>query len=73
MTERFNLRAARLNAGLTQRALSDAVDVRIQTLQRLEDGAGCHPANAKKIADFFGVQVTDLMPLERAVRKEVRQ
>lgn len=64
MTERFDLRLARVNAGLSQRALAEKVGVSLATVQRLEDGMGAHPANAKRIADEFGVLVTDLVPIE---------
>jgi DNA-binding XRE family transcriptional regulator len=57
------LAAARLNAGYSRRGLADHIDVPEQTLRRLESGEGCSPAYAKRVADFFGVQVTDLMPL----------
>lgn len=63
----FDLRAARLNAGLSQRALAETVGVKLPTIQRLEDGLGAYPANAKKVADYFDVQVTDLMPIEREI------
>lgn len=66
MTERFDLCSARLNKGLTQRELSDRTHVPLQTIQRLEAGLGAHPSNAKRVADFFRVKVTDLMPLERS-------
>lgn len=64
MTARFDLVGARLNAGLTQRELSERTGVPYPTIQRLEAGLGARPSNAKKIADFFGVKVTDLMPQE---------
>jgi DNA-binding XRE family transcriptional regulator len=64
----FDLRAARLNAGHTQRSLAAEVGVPRQTIATLEDGSGrAHPANAKKIADYFAVQVTDIRPVEREV------
>jgi transcriptional regulator with XRE-family HTH domain len=59
----FNLQAARLNAGLSQRALAKKCKVSLSTIQGLEDGKGAHPRNAKKVADHFEVLVTDLMPL----------
>lgn len=62
MTERFDLRSARLNAGLSQRKLAAVVGVSRMTVQNLEAGRGAHPVNAKKIADHFGVEVTDLLP-----------
>jgi DNA-binding XRE family transcriptional regulator len=47
------------------RGLADAVGVAEQTIRRLEDGEGVHPANSKKVADYFGVKVTDLLPVQR--------
>lgn len=66
MTDLFNVKAARINAGLTQRGLAEKCDVSLTVVQRLESGGTATPPNAKKVADYFGVQVTDLMPLERA-------
>lgn len=57
------LAAARLNAGYSRRGLAEHINVPEQTLRRLEAGDGCTPSYAKRVADFFGVQVTDLMPL----------
>lgn len=64
MSDRFNLRAARINRGWSQEDLAGETGVSVDTIQRLEAGKGARPANAKKIADVFGVQVTDLMPIE---------
>lgn len=61
------LAAARLNAGFSRRGLAEHINVPEQTLRRLEGGERCSPAYAKRIADFFGVQVTDLMPLDEDV------
>lgn len=60
----FDLRSARLNRGLSVRRAADEIGVARATLRRLEDGRSVHPATAKQIADYFGVQVTDLMPIE---------
>jgi transcriptional regulator with XRE-family HTH domain len=54
------LTTARLNRGLSIRALARAVDVPEQAVRRIESEERITPANAKKIADFFGVQVIDL-------------
>lgn len=63
----FDLTAARLNAGLSIRDLASELDVNQHSIRRLESGEGSvHPATAKKIADRFGVKVTDLMPLAEA-------
>ena len=63
----FDLTEARLNAGLSIRGLADELDVGQHSIRALERGDGrVHPATAKKIADRFGVQVTDLMPVDDA-------
>jgi transcriptional regulator with XRE-family HTH domain len=54
--------AARLNKGMTQRELAAAAGVPLTTVQRLETGGGASPRNAKRVADFFGCLVTDLLP-----------
>jgi transcriptional regulator with XRE-family HTH domain len=61
----IDARAERLNRGLSQRALATECGVSLTTVQRLEDGRGAHPENAKKVADYFGIKVTDLMPVEQ--------
>lgn len=65
MSERFDLHAHRLNRGMTQRDLAAECGVSLTVIQRLENGGQATPANAKRVADFFGVRVTDLMPLDR--------
>ena len=66
MTVTFDLRAARLNAGLSQRELAAETKAPLATVQGLEDGRGARPSHAKLIADFFGIKVTDLLPSEKA-------
>jgi transcriptional regulator with XRE-family HTH domain len=61
----FNLREARVNEGLTQRELAAEVGVSLTVVQRLENGGVAHPANAKKVADRFEVEVRDLMTIAR--------
>lgn len=51
---------ARLNRGLSIRALAREIDVPEQAVRRIEAEERITPANAKKIADFLGVRVTDL-------------
>jgi transcriptional regulator with XRE-family HTH domain len=65
-SDRFDVLAARLNQGLTQRQLAVACGVSLTVIQRLEGDGGAHPRTAKKVADYFGVQVTDLLPLKEA-------
>jgi ribosome-binding protein aMBF1 (putative translation factor) len=61
----FDLTTARMNAGYSIKSLARELDVHEHAIRRLERGeGGVHPANAKKVADRFGVQVTDLMPVE---------
>lgn len=60
----FDLMVARLNAGYSIKALARELGVHEHAIRRLERGDGAHPATAKKIADRFGVRVTDLMPRE---------
>lgn len=64
---RFDLAAARLNLGLSRRELAEAVGVPYRTILRLEAGLGARPAALKRVADFFGVTVTELIgwPEER--------
>lgn len=61
----FDLTASRLNAGHTRVSLAEAVGVPRYTVDRLEKGLSIHPASAKRIADYFGVKVTDLMPAQQ--------
>lgn len=62
-TDRFDVLAARLNAGMTQRELAAKCNVGLPTIQRLEAGLTASPRNAKKVADHFEIQVTDLIPI----------
>lgn len=60
-TQQFSLSTARVNRGHTARSLAAEVGIDARTLLRLERGEAVHPAKAKKVADYFGVRVTDLM------------
>jgi transcriptional regulator with XRE-family HTH domain len=61
----INLKAERLNRGLSLTAAAEQIEVPLNVLSRAEAGEGQpHPANAKKIADFYGHKVTDIWPLE---------
>jgi ribosome-binding protein aMBF1 (putative translation factor) len=66
MSESFNLKAARLNAGLNRNQLAEKIGVHRIVIKRLEDGETTSPASAKQVADFFGVNVTDLEPFRAA-------
>lgn len=61
----FDLPEARLNAGYSVRGLAAEIGVAENAVRRLEAGESVHPATAKKVADYFGIKVTDLMPLHR--------
>lgn len=62
----MNLASERLNQGLSRRQAAAAVGVTAKVLARAERGEGVHPNHAKLIADFYGVKVTDLWPLEHS-------
>lgn len=62
MIETFDLTAARVNRGLSRRELAREVGLGRETIRRLEQGERVYPASAKKVADFFGIQATDLLP-----------
>lgn len=64
--EPFSLVRARLNRGLSRRQAAVEIGIAQASLRSLEEGGTIHPAGAKKVADFFGVQVTDLMPVTPA-------
>lgn len=60
---RARLRAERLNRGLTCAEVADAIGVARTAISRVESGEGMlHPRNAKALADFYGLKVTDLWP-----------
>jgi transcriptional regulator with XRE-family HTH domain len=60
----MNLKAARLNRGLSTRAAADEIGVTQAILMRAEDGLGVRPAHAKQIADYYGCRVTDIWPVD---------
>jgi transcriptional regulator with XRE-family HTH domain len=62
MSARFDLREARVNAGLSQRQLAAKLSVSREAIRRIEDGGGsARPATLLKLAAYFEVQVTDLL------------
>lgn len=64
----MNLRAERVNRGLSQAAAAKQMGIDVDALARAERGNTCpHPRNAKAIADFYGYKVTDIWPLEDGV------
>ena len=62
--------AARKNTGLNQRDAARKIGVSADILSRAENGAHPHLRAAKKIADFYGVMVTDIWPVD--VQEHVR-
>jgi transcriptional regulator with XRE-family HTH domain len=60
----MNLRAARLNKGLSSRAAAEEMGVTQSILLRAESGEGVRPVHAKRIADYYGCQVTDIWPVD---------
>lgn len=62
----FGLAEARLNKGLSVRACARDIGIHEASLRSLENGGSVHPATAKKVADYFGVRVTDIMPVREA-------
>lgn len=58
------LRSARLDKGLTLRQAAMRIGLSWKTLQRAEVGLSQpHPGTAKKVADFYGLKVSDLWPV----------
>jgi transcriptional regulator with XRE-family HTH domain len=60
---RVNLRAERLNRGLSTREAAEAIGVSQAVLLRGERGEGLRPRHAKRVADFYELKVTDVWPL----------
>jgi len=60
----MNLIAERLNRGLSSRAAAKEIGVTQAILLGAENGARPQPRHAKAIADYYGVKVTDIWPLE---------
>jgi len=61
-----NLKAERLNRGLSLEAAGEQMGILRQTLWNAEHGKGVSPATAKAIADFYGYRVTEIWPVEEA-------
>lgn len=59
-----DLRAQRVNRGLSQAQAAREMGVDSDALARAERGVGRpHPRNALRIADFYGYKVTDIWPV----------
>jgi transcriptional regulator with XRE-family HTH domain len=59
-----NLISRRVNLGLSITLASRAMKVDRRTLERAERGESVSPSSAKKIAGFYGLQVTDVWSVE---------
>lgn len=64
-----SLAAERMNRGLTQTAMGEALGVSPKTIANIENGSRPTPRIGKKIADLFGCKYTDLWPLEQAEKE----
>lgn len=64
----FDLVSARLNKGLSVRGAARKIGIARETLAAAERDESVHPGTAKKIADFYGVQVTTIWPVDEPDR-----
>ncbi|WP_026912321.1 helix-turn-helix domain-containing protein [Patulibacter minatonensis] len=60
MTLNLDIRIKYLQEGKSRRGLADEIDVPEAVLRRFEGGKGVHPKHALPIAEYLGVNVTDL-------------
>lgn len=61
----MNLKAERLNRGLTVAEAADRIGVERHVLRDAENlGTVPRPGSAKLIADFYGFRVTDQWPVD---------
>lgn len=49
-----------VNEGMSRRKVADHLGLSEVVVRRFEDGGGIRPESAKPIADYLGVEVTDL-------------
>ena len=54
----------RLNRGLSMSGMAREVGISRGTLERAENGEPIHPAKALKIAEYLGVEVTDIVAVD---------
>lgn len=59
----MNIEAERLNLGLTAKDAAKKIGIPDHVLRYAETTGQPRPATAKKIADFYGVKVTDIWPV----------
>lgn len=62
----IDLRVERLNRGLSVEQFAKELDVAPHVLRHAETGGRPRPANALKIASYFGETVTAMWPLPEA-------
>lgn len=65
----INLREERLRRGLSAKALAAQIDVSEDVLLYAERGGRPQPANARRIADYFGIDVLAQWPLPDPAEK----
>lgn len=65
----FNLAAECLNRGLTRGEAANEIGIPDYVLRYAEKGGRPRPAHAKLIADWLGVLVTDIWPVENKADK----
>ena len=61
----MTLSERRLNKGLSVAALAREVKVPPHVIRHAEGGGRPRPDNALRLADFYGLRVTDLWPVEQ--------
>lgn len=64
------MRANRLNRGFSIRGLARELEMPEQTVRAAERGEPPSVPNAHKLAEFHGVKVTDIWPIETWDRAE---
>ena len=60
----LNFTKERLDRGLSQAAIAAEIGIATSVWGRLENGNSVSPANALKVATFFGRTVTDIWPID---------
>ena len=63
---KVNIEVRRLNLGLTAKAAAEQIGIPDHVLRYAETTGQPRPATAKKIADFYGLLVTDIWPVVSA-------
>lgn len=60
----MNLKAERLNRGLSVNDAAEVIGVPPHVVRTAESGVQPRPETAKRFADFYGCRVTDIWPVE---------